>query len=392
MGTTALASGTGLRSDVEIARQVLAHIDAGTTDEGEGWREPVANYLDPARFAAELAVLRSMPSVLCPSAAVAGPGDHLPRTVYGVPLFAVRDRDGVVRVFRNACRHRGVPLVGDAGCARALTCPYHGWTYRLDGTLAHIPHADAFPDVGRPGLVEVPSDEVDGLVVIAALDGSSAGSAPSAPPAREPVWHGVLPAAPAAVTVTSSPRPMNWKVLVEQFLEGYHIRSTHRETFFPLQYDDLNVIETVGRDVRITYPYRNIERLRDRPQSDWSIIERVTFVHHVFPNTMVATFPDQVLVITVDPVDIGHSVLTTTTLARTGQRAVATPRRRTDPDEVPLLARGVLEDDAMSRGVQQGLSAGANTALEFGRHESAIAHFHRNLTGLLGDAAGAGTH
>ena len=57
-----------------------------------------------------------------------------------------------------------------------------------------------------------------------------------------------------------------------------------------------------------------------------------------------------------------------------------------DGDERPLLARGALEDDAMSRGVQAGLTSGANTVLEFGRHESAIGHFHRQLAALLGDA------
>ena len=95
------------------------------------------------------------------------------------------------------------------------------------------------------------------------------------------------------VSVTSTAKPMNWKVLVEQFLEGYHIRSTHRGTFFPLQYDDLNVVEPFGRNVRVTYPYRNIERLRDREESGWSVRERVTFVCHLFPNVMLATFPDR---------------------------------------------------------------------------------------------------
>ena len=53
---------------------------------------------------------------------------------------------------------------------------------------------------------------------------------------------------------------MNWKVLVEQFLEGYHIRSTHKDTFYPIQYDDLNVVEAFGPNSRITFPYKNIER------------------------------------------------------------------------------------------------------------------------------------
>src|SRR5947209_9822506 len=161
-----------LADDAEIVRRVLAHIDAGTTDEGDGWREPVENYVSPSRFAEELRLLRAMPSVFVPSATIPNPGDHVERIAFGVPLFAVRGRDGRARVFRNACRHRGFALVEEAGCSRALVCRYHGWTYRLDGSLSHVPNAEAFPglDASTRGLVEVPSHEVDGLIVIGALD------------------------------------------------------------------------------------------------------------------------------------------------------------------------------------------------------------------------------
>ena len=160
---------------MEIVRRILAHLDAGTTDEGDAWREPVENYLEPDpihRMSSE--TLRSFPSVYLPSAAIPEPGDHAERATFGVPLFAVRGRDGRARVFRNACRHRGLALVEGPGCAHALVCRYHGWTYRLDGSLSHVPHADAFPDLDMPtrGLVEVDSREVDGLIVIGPLQPS----------------------------------------------------------------------------------------------------------------------------------------------------------------------------------------------------------------------------
>ena len=75
--------------DVQIVRRLLAHIDAGTTDEGEVWREPVENYLDPRRFADELRLLRSLPSVFMPSAAIPNPGDRVERVCFGTPLFAL---------------------------------------------------------------------------------------------------------------------------------------------------------------------------------------------------------------------------------------------------------------------------------------------------------------
>ena len=375
-----------LADDRDIARRILAHIDAGTTDEGAAWREPVGNYLDPTRFADELEMLRSYPSVYLPSAALPNPGDHVERVSFGVPLFAVRGRDGRARVFRNACRHRGMALVEGPGCAQALVCRYHGWTYRLDGTLSHVPHADAFPDLDMPtrGLVEVDSREVDGLIVIGPLGtpGPQAESALTALADGSP-WRDKLLPATRLVAVRPALRAMNWKVLVEQFLEGYHIRTTHKDTFYPIQYDDLNVVEPFGPNTRITFPYKNIERLRDRPESTWEVDHRVTYVYHLFPNVMVATFPNQLLVITVDPIDIDHTTVTI--------YAMVTPevvqRASTDPEASQgarnLLNEGGIEDNEMSEGVQRGLHAGANTFVEFGTHESAIGHFHATLDDRL---------
>ena len=194
-------------------------------------------------------------------------------------------------------------------------CRYHGWTYRLDGSLSHVPHAEAFPDLDMSarGLVEVDSREVDGLIVIGPLqpptspqqaDAAMAALADGSP------WRDKLLPADRLVAVRPAVRAMNWKVLVEQFLEGYHIRTTHKDTFYPIQYDDLNVIEAFGPNTRITFPYQNIERLRDRPESTWNVGHRVTYVYHLFPNVMVATFPNQVLVITIDPIDIDHTTVT----------------------------------------------------------------------------------
>jgi phenylpropionate dioxygenase-like ring-hydroxylating dioxygenase large terminal subunit len=387
MGTPTRASvGASVDNDVDVVRRIFAHIDAGTTDEGQAWREPVENYFDPRRFDDELAMLRSFPSVYLPSAAIPNAGDHAERVAFGVPLFAVRGRDGRARVFRNSCRHRGMALVEGPGCAHALICRYHGWTYRLDGTLSHVPHAEAFPnlDMANRGLVEVASWESDGLIMIGPLQ-----SAPEA--LREHVdaamaalidgspWRDKVGPATRLVVTRPALRAMNWKVLVEQFLEGYHIRTTHKDTFYPIQYDDLNVVEPFGPNTRITFPYRNIERLRDRPESTWEVGHRVTYVYHLFPNVMVATFPNQLLVITIDPVDIDHTTVTIYAMVTPEviQRASSEPEAAAGARN--LLNEGGVEDNEMSEGVQRGLRAGANEFVEFGTHESAIGHFHATL-------------
>jgi choline monooxygenase len=371
--------------DAQIVRRLLAHIDAGTTDEGEAWREPVENYLDPERFADELRLLRSLPSVFIPSAAIPNPGDHIERVCFGTPLCAVRGNDGRARVFRNACRHRGMAVVEGTGCSHALVCRYHGWTYRLDGSLAHVPHADAFPDLNSAtrGLVEVTSTEVDGLIVTDAVDSTSAQKEAMAALSDGSPWRDKLLPAERMAGENSVVLQINWKVLIEQFLEGYHIRSTHHDSFFPVQYDDLNVVETFGPNSRITFPFRNIERLRNRPESQWTIERRATFVYQLFPNAMLATFPDQVIVVVVDPIDVDHSRITTYNLS-TPELGEAVMGAVTQGDAgTTLLQRGALEDNEMSAGVQRGLRAGANAFVEFGRHESAIGHFHAALNERL---------
>jgi phenylpropionate dioxygenase-like ring-hydroxylating dioxygenase large terminal subunit len=387
-----MSPNTSLADDVEIIRRVLAHIDAHTTDEGETWREPVDNYLNPTRYAAEIGLLRSSPSVFVPCAAVPNPGDHVERVAFGVSLFAVRDRERRVRVFRNACRHRGMSLVEGRGCSHALVCRYHGWTYRLDGSLAHVPHGDGFSDLDASarGLVEVTSREIGGLIVIDALEPLAGAEASRDSADRLASLADAIPrqntllGAQRLVDVDSTVRAINWKVLIEQFLEGYHIRSTHRDTFFPVQYDNLNVVETFGPNSRITYPYRNIERLRDRPVSTWTADTRVTFVYQLFPNVMVATFPQQVRMFVVDPIDIDHSTITTYSMTAATVEPTHTVDRQTDAAQArSLVDQGVIEDNEMSAGVQQGLHTGANAFLEFGRHESAIGHFHRNLADRL---------
>ena len=104
---------------------------------------------------------------------------------------------------------------------------------------------------------------------------------------------------------------MNWKVLVEQFLEGYHIRSTHKDTFYP---DSVRRSQR-GRNVRTEHAEshsrtKTLSVCATAPKSTWTVGHRVTYVYHLFPNVMVATFPNQVLVITIDPVDIDHTTVT----------------------------------------------------------------------------------
>lgn len=373
----------GFLDDRAVAQRVLDHVRDATTDRGEKvWREPVANYTSDDRFAQEISVLRRSPTPFCPSAALAEPGAHVARVAAGTPILAVRGDDGRVRAFRNACRHRGMPLAAGAGCARAFVCRYHGWTYRLDGSLRHVPHEDGFPglDKDEHGLTPVLAWEHAGIVFVQ-QDG-----APIADPAP---WEG-LPEAISACDELLETREgaveVNWKVFLEGFLEGYHIRPAHRDTFYPYGYDNLNVVECSGRNSRVTFPFRRIEKLADVPASRRSIDGRVTYVYHLFPNALVTVLSRHTNLVVIEPIDVGRSRLVTWAMARTnGDPAVLEEAKR---DASFVNETGAAEDLEIVLAIQRSIRSRANEYFTFGHFEKAIVHFHENLhAALRGPAA-----
>ena len=242
----------GLMEDWRVVERVLDHIDTGRTDRGEAalWREPTAHYTSSDHLARELReVFQTTPTAFCPSLALAGPGAYLAREAAGTALIVVRGADGVARAFRNACRHRGAQLVQGAGKTAAFVCPYHAWAYDLTGAVINIPHMDGFPglDPACHGLAQVRCDEHGGLIFVTQTPGK--GDAPDLdfPTGLDPNL--------TLVSCREFRNDANWKIVVEGFLEGYHIKATHTDTFYPRQYDNLSVVEHFGPNSRLVFPY-----------------------------------------------------------------------------------------------------------------------------------------
>jgi phenylpropionate dioxygenase-like ring-hydroxylating dioxygenase large terminal subunit len=362
-----------LADDRTIVEQILNHIDHKSTDLSSGlWQEPVDHYISQTRFAAEInRVLRRTPTPFCPSAALPDAGSYLARDAALVPIVAIRDGDGTVRAFRNACRHRGVQLVEGSGCKKALTCRYHAWTYGLDGRLRGIPDEHGFPGIDKDsyGLIPVAAVEKHGMVFVT-QDGSEAPDPAivSLPNLFGPEWH--------LFTTVEQEFAANWKIVAEGFLEGYHIRSTHHDTFYPLQYDNINVIEAFGRNSRISFPYRRIEKLRNVAPAERRTAGMLTQVYHIFPNVMVATFPTNTIMTVLEPLAVDRTRLVTYTLSNLtenseGRAAIAQGR--------DFVTAGAAEDRDMACAAQRGLASKANDVFTFGLFEGAIRHFHQNL-------------
>jgi phenylpropionate dioxygenase-like ring-hydroxylating dioxygenase large terminal subunit len=372
---TEMATTRAVLDDQAVVQRIFDHIDNRTTDLSETTsRVPVEHYRSPQRLRAELeSVLRRYPTPFCPSAALPDAGSYLARAAAGTPLVAVRGQDGQARAFRNACRHRGTQLADGAGCAKAFVCPYHGWTYGLDGRLQHVPHEHGFPglDKGAFGLVPVETVERCGLVFVTQ----------ETPALRDACLDELPPLIPPSfrlLAVTEQEIGANWKILMDAFLEGYHIRFTHRDTFYPVQFDNLNVIETFGRNHRVTFPYRSIAKLRSVPPAERRVDGRVlTYVYHLFPNVTVATFPEQIKMIAVEPLATDRTKFIIYTLTGHAEReaaGLAELERATD-----FSNEGGREDGAVALAIQRGLASGANEFFEFGRFEGALSHFHHTL-------------
>ena len=359
--------------DQSVAQRVLDHIEKGSTDTGaEVWREPVANYRSESRLAAELSVLRRVPVAFCPSAALPENGSYVAREAAGVPLLAVRGADGKVRAFRNACRHRGTQVAKGSGCAKAFVCPYHAWTYTLDGKLRHVPHEEGFPglDKSTHGLAPVHAEERLGLIFI---------SQEQTKPAFDALPVLIRPDQPMFATAERE-LEVNWKVFLEGFIEGYHIRFTHPESFYPYGYDNLNLVDLYGRSSRSTYPFKRIKKLEAVPPAERKVEGLLTYVYHLFPNVLVTILSRHTNVVILEPLAVDRTRQITYTLANdAGMEALAEARR--DQDFVGNV--GAVEDLAVVTSIQKSIGSGANDVFTFGRFESCIVHFHRSLAAAL---------
>jgi phenylpropionate dioxygenase-like ring-hydroxylating dioxygenase large terminal subunit len=366
-----------LTSSEAVVERLRDHIENRTTDLAEGvWHEPVDHYLDAGRFESELQVLRAALVPFCPSAAVAEPGSFLARDAAGLPVVVVRDRDGELHALRNVCRHRGAAVACGAGQAPALVCPYHGWVYRLDGRLRRAPDAAGFPDldVANTRLAALDAFECHGLVFVRQRDAGVRSEFDE--------LAGVVPEHFTYAGSAENEQPVNWKVLVETFLEGYHIRHLHQTTFFPIQYDNINLVERFGPNSRLTFPFRNIERDFDITDP-LAVRGRLTFVYHLFPNALLVTFPGRVVMVVLEPLSVDR----TNVLTYRWLQADDTDRRAA----VGLVDQGAAEDFAVARTIQHGLASGTNRHLHFGRFEGAITHFHQTLDAALGQASATAT-
>lgn len=381
-------------TEMALIRRVLDHLDAGTTDMAPACHEQrVGFYTDPAQFRREHEVLfRRHPLAVAFAAQLVQPGSFVTHDLSGVPVLVVRGRDGGLRAFVNACRHRGTRVEWEScgGGRRAFVCPYHAWTYADDGTLTHIPHEEGFPGLDRAGhgLAAIPVAEhaglvwtVPGAVGQAALD-VGARLAPLAAELDAIGLGGHVPYAPRRYELAC-----NWKLVNDASLDSYHVRHGHRRTIAAMFLDTMCIFDRFGPHQRIFLAKRSIETLRNAAPAAWRARDHGNPLYFFFPGTVVLVEPDHAQVMSLWPVSEDRTLVTGATLLPEPPRSEKA--RAYWNKNVDIFWKAIAEDFAFMESKHSTLRAGANAALTFGRFEHSAAWFHDAVATALEAGDGA---
>lgn len=245
-------------------------------------------------------------------------GDYRTVKAGKAPISVVRDRDGTLRGFHNVCRHRGAQLLDDAqgNCGSVMVCPYHRWTYGLDGGLRGIPNmAELLPGLDRSALGLKPAaiGVFQHLVFVNPDPGADFDKWTAALAGRQ--WpHDLAASDVKEATPLLYDIRCDWKVYIENALDGYHLAYLHENTLGGPE-PGLNIWEKAG-DHMIWYSteegirHRMPLKVRNEAGS-WGVIKSASEpgyggVYYLFPTTLIVPIPYGISVSAVIPVAAGR--------------------------------------------------------------------------------------
>ncbi len=336
------------------------------------------DYIDPERYAREVdAVLAAHWLPVCRADQLDRSGTRIAVTLAGRPVVAVRDRDGI-HVLANVCAHRGSTLLDD-GCASASTfvCPYHRWSYRLDGSLIGAPLADGV-DLDGLALATLRHAVWEGLVLV-----NFSGDAPDPAVSLAGLSEALAPWRWSEMVTVATKRfqsTWNWKVMVENWIECYHHLGSHRESVEP--YQPARTTRIVDNGGGAPWTAMTVDSLDgvEGPPEQWMPGVRPEQSKHLsvwgaFPLLLGGSVARYGFWLQVVPIDVERHDVHWHMVVHQSQRD-----RFRDAELARLMGMFAAvhgEDMTACRRVQQGMSSGLIDELHLAPLESTIADFQR---------------
>lgn len=384
-----MGAATDWKPHLALFRRLLAGEGRARADAADGvFRLNPQIYRSPERHALEREHLfLRLPLPVAHASQLAAPGAALTVDIMGRALLLARGRDGVLRAFVNACRHRGTRL---ADCAegrrvQGFTCPYHHWSYDLDGRLKHLPAPEAFPglDPATRALAALPVAERHGLVW-AGLRPDAAWDLDAflAPISRDLDAFNI--AEQQVFAVARSRKACNWKLIADAFLDSYHVVRLHQKTIGPFFADAMALSEAAGPHIRAAVARQEFSEVASLPEANWDARRHATMAYLIFPCTVLILHPDYTSILSLLPAgpeetDFVHTMLVPETPRDEKQRGHF-------ERSFQLIEGGVFqaEDLATAERIQRSLASEGNADFVCGQYECSMRLFHGEIDRRLG--------
>jgi phenylpropionate dioxygenase-like ring-hydroxylating dioxygenase large terminal subunit len=379
---------------LELERSLLAraarHIEAGTTDlAAHALRVSAGHYASPEQLERELrALFRERPLLVALSPDLPDPGSFLAQDAAGVPLLLMRGEDGRARAFVNACRHRGARLATGRGQARRLVCPFHAWTYDLEGRVRSRPlSCGGFDglDASFDRLLELPCREVAGMIFVLLSGGDVQRSVDALIGGVEAEIADFAIGDHVFFAARSIERPCNYKLIVDGFAESYHLKVLHKDTIAPYYYAAPGLVDPIGAVTRMIGVRKSIDAELARPPDEQRFVRHGTIQYLIPPNAVLVHQVDHVEFWQVHPL-AGEPGRCRAELRLYWPAPLDTEARRKAELNLEVLWNvTTTEDMPQAERIHAALASGALPELVFGRNEPALIHYHEAI-----EAAAAG--